>query len=283
VRTTSSGWPCRASPPYAGGTQSLRTNGFDEALALPTERAAKIALRTQQIIGYESGAADAVDPFAGSFFVAALTDEIETRARELIDKIDALGGAVPAIEFMTGEIEESAFGYHERYRIEQDIVVGVNEFVDDSLEVTDILRVDPESERHQLERLKAFKVDRDGELVQRRLDEVFSYAPGTNNLLPVLKQALEDRCSMGEACGPMRGVFGDYRPRFEPRHARLRCGLLRSRAGPAHPGRRGRTRGGFRLSSSCWPAPRGLTRRRRHSCCAPASARVASWSTRDCS
>ena len=140
-----------------GGTQSLHTNGFDEALALPTERAARIALRTQQIIGYESGAADTVDPFAGSYFVEALTDEIECSARELIAKVDELGGSVNAIEFMKNEIEESAFGYHERYRTEQDIVVGVNKFVSDSVEVTDILRVDPESEREQLERLKALQ------------------------------------------------------------------------------------------------------------------------------
>jgi methylmalonyl-CoA mutase N-terminal domain/subunit len=197
-----------------GGTQSLHTNGFDEALALPTERAAKIALRTQQIIGYESGAADTVDPFAGSYFVEALTDEIETRADELISKIDELGGSVHAIEFMTGEIEESAFGYHERYRTEQDIVVGVNKFVEDSLEVTDILRVDPESERAQLERLEQFKADRDAPLVKKRLEEVRAQARGTDNLLPVLRQALKDRCSMGEVCGAMRDVFGDYHPSF---------------------------------------------------------------------
>src|SRR6201986_4787811 len=114
-----------------GGTQSLNTNGFDEALALPTERGARIALRTQQILGYESGAADTVDPFAGSYFVEALTDEIETSARELIAKVDELGGSVKAIDFMKNEIEESAFGYHERYRIGQDIVVGVNKYEDD--------------------------------------------------------------------------------------------------------------------------------------------------------
>jgi methylmalonyl-CoA mutase N-terminal domain/subunit len=197
-----------------GGTQSLHTNGFDEALALPTERAAKIALRTQQIIGYESGAADTVDPFAGSYFVEALTDEIETRSRELIEKIDELGGSVHAIEFMTGEIEESAFGYHERYRTEQDIVVGVNRFVEDSIEVTDILRVDPESEHKQVERLKKFKADRDQELVEKRLEEVRECARGTDNLLPVLREALKDRCSMGEVCQAMRDVFGDYRPSF---------------------------------------------------------------------
>ncbi|MGI9184526.1 MAG: acyl-CoA mutase large subunit family protein [Solirubrobacteraceae bacterium] len=197
-----------------GGTQSLHTNGFDEALALPTERSAKIALRTQQIIGYESGAADTVDPFAGSYFVEALTDEIETRAAELIAKVDELGGSVQAIEFMMHEVEESAFGYHERYRVEQDVVVGVNKFVEDSAEVTDLLRVDPESEREQLERLEAFKADRDASLVQRRLEEVRECARGPENLLPVLRDALKDRCSMGEVCKAMRDVFGDYRPSF---------------------------------------------------------------------
>jgi methylmalonyl-CoA mutase N-terminal domain/subunit len=197
-----------------GGTQSLHTNGFDEALALPTERAAKIALRTQQIIGYESGAADSVDPFAGSYFVEALTDEIETRAYELIAKVDELGGSVHAVEFMTSEIEESAFGYHERYRTGQDVVVGVNKFVEDSIEVTDILRVDPQSEHEQVQRLKAFKADRDAQLVDRRLEEVRECARGRDNLLPVLRQALKDRCSLGEVCAAMRDVFGDYRPSF---------------------------------------------------------------------
>ena len=144
-----------------GGTQSLHTNGYDEALALPTERAAKIALRTQQIIAHESGAADTVDPFAGSYYVEALTDEIEARASELIAKVDELGGSVNAIEFITGEIDESAWGYQERYRLEQDVVVGVNKYVEDDVEVPDLLRVDPESEREQVERLKAFKADRD--------------------------------------------------------------------------------------------------------------------------
>jgi methylmalonyl-CoA mutase, N-terminal domain len=197
-----------------GGTQSLHTNGFDEALALPTERAAKIALRTQQIIGHESGAADTVDPFAGSYFVEALTDEIETRATELIAKIDELGGSIEAISFMKAEIEESAFGYYERYRIGQDVVVGVNKFVEDSPEIHDILRVDPESERHQLDRLRAFKADRDQELVQRRLEEIREAARGTENLLPRLRSALKDRCSMGEVCGAMRDVFGEYQPTF---------------------------------------------------------------------
>ncbi len=197
-----------------GGTQSLHTNGFDEALSLPTERAAKIAVRTQQVIAYESGVSDTVDPFAGSYFVESLTDEIESGARELIAKIETLGGSIGAIDFMKGEIEESAFGYHERYRTGQDVVVGVNRFVEDDPEVPDILRVDPESERHQLQRLKKFKADRDVEVVTRRLEEVRVAARGTDNLLPVLRSALADRCSLGEVCGAMRDVFGEYRPTF---------------------------------------------------------------------
>ena len=115
---------------------------------------------------------------------------------------------------MTNEIEESAFGYHERYRIEQDIVVGVNKFVEDSPEVPDILRVDPESERQQVARLKAFKADRDAALVERRLEEIRDCARGSDNLLPVLREALKDRCSLGEVCGAMRDVFGEYHPSF---------------------------------------------------------------------
>ena len=197
-----------------GGTQSLHTNGFDEALALPTERAAKIALRTQQIIGAESGATDTVDPFAGSYFVEALTDEIESRALELIGKVDALGGSVNAIEFITGEIDESAWGYQERYRIGQDIVVGVNEYVEEELEVPDLMRVDPESEREQVERLKAFKAGRDQAAVERRLEDLREAARGTGNLVPVIRAALKDRCSLGEVCGAMKDVFGRYQPTF---------------------------------------------------------------------
>src|SRR5437764_2196947 len=193
-----------------GGTQSLHTNGFDEALALPSERAARIALRTQQILGYESGAADTVDPFAGSYFVEALTDEIEASATELIAKIDELGGSVKAIDFMKSEIEESAFGYHERYRIGQDVVVGVNKFVEDDPEVPDILRVDPESERLQVERLKAFKEDRDAAAVDRKLDELRETVRGTGNLLPPIREALRAGASIGEVCGVMREEFGEY-------------------------------------------------------------------------
>ncbi|HEY1457277.1 MAG TPA: methylmalonyl-CoA mutase family protein [Solirubrobacteraceae bacterium] len=197
-----------------GGTQSLHTNGFDEALALPTERAAKIALRTQQILAHESGATDTVDPFAGSYFVEALTEEIEGRAKELIAKVDELGGSVNAIGFITAEIDESAWGYQERYRTGQDIVVGVNAYQEEDVEVPDLLRVDPESEHQQVARLKAFKADRDQELVQRRLQELREIARGGENLLPAIRQALKDRCSLGEVCGAMQDVFGKYAPTF---------------------------------------------------------------------
>ncbi len=195
-----------------GGTQSLHTNGFDEALALPSEQAAKTALRTQQIIAAESGAADTVDPFAGSYYVESLTAEIESRSAELIAKVDELGGAVHAIEFMTAEIDESAWGYQERYRTKQDIVVGVNEYIEEQIEVPGLLRVDPESEREQLDRLAAFKADRDQQLVAARLEELREVARGEENLIPTIRVALKDRCSMGEVCGAMKDVFGGYKP-----------------------------------------------------------------------
>ena len=195
-----------------GGTQSLHTNGYDEALALPSERAAKIALRTQQIVAHESGAADTVDPFAGSYFVEALTDEIERRARALIDRVDELGGSVQAIGFIKNEIEESAFGYHERYRTGQDVVVGVNRYEEDGAEVEEVLRVDPEAERAQVERLRAFKAGRDQALAERRLEELRAACRGDDNLLPPIRRALKDACSVGEVCGAMRDVFGEYQP-----------------------------------------------------------------------
>jgi methylmalonyl-CoA mutase, N-terminal domain len=195
----------------SGGTQSLHTNGFDEALALPTERSARIALRTQQVLAYESGVADTVDPFAGSYFVESLTDEIEARAWELMGKVEELGGSVEALEFMQREIEESAASYHERYRSGQDIVVGVNKFVTDQVEDVDILRVDPESEQRQLERLKAFKDRRDQEAVDRHLDALREVARGEGNLLHPIRAALAAEASIGEVCGAMRDVFGVYK------------------------------------------------------------------------
>jgi methylmalonyl-CoA mutase N-terminal domain/subunit len=194
-----------------GGTQSLHTNGFDEALALPTERSARIALRTQQVIAHESGAADTVDPFAGSYFIESLTDEIEARAWELMEKVAELGGSVNALDFIQREIEESAASYNERYRSGQDIIVGVNKYVTDTIDDVDILKVDPESEQRQKERLAKFKANRDQAAVEARLGELRDVAAGDGNLLHPIRAALADSASLGEVCGAMREVFGEYR------------------------------------------------------------------------
>ena len=207
VRTT-----LQALAAVCGGTQSLHTNGYDEALALPTERAAKIALRTQQIVAHESGATDTVDPFAGSYYVEALTAEIERRAWRLIERVDELGGSVNAIAFIKGEIEESAFGYHERYRTEQDVVVGVNRYVEEEAEVEEILRLDPEAERAQVERLRAFRAGRDQAAADRRLEGLQAACRGDENLLLPIRGALREGCTLGEVCGAMREVFGEYQP-----------------------------------------------------------------------
>src|SRR5680860_997606 len=193
-----------------GGTQSLHTNGYDEALALPTEKAARIALRTQQIIAAESGATDTVDPFAGSYFVEALTDEIETAAQALIDKVEELGGSVQCIPFIRAEVEESAWGYEERYRIKQDVVVGVNEYVTDDVDEVETLRVDPQSEHEQVARLKQYKESRDQAAVDAALEELRDVAKGEGNLLEPIRAALKDRASLGEVCGVMREEFGEY-------------------------------------------------------------------------
>jgi methylmalonyl-CoA mutase N-terminal domain/subunit len=195
----------------SGGTQSLHTNGFDEALALPTERSARIALRTQQVLAHESGVADTVDPFAGSYFVESLTDEIEERGWELIGRVEELGGSVEALDFMQKEIEESAHSYHERYRSGQDVIVGVNEYVTDQVDDIDILRVDPESEQRQLARLKAFKEGRDQAGVEEKLEALRDVARGDGNLLDPIRAALAADASIGEVCGAMRDVFGEYR------------------------------------------------------------------------
>jgi methylmalonyl-CoA mutase, N-terminal domain len=193
-----------------GGTQSLHTNGFDEALALPSETAARIALRTQQILAHESGAADTADPFAGSYFVEALTDEIEDAAQGLIDKIDEMGGSVQCIPFIRAEVEESAWGYEQRYKQKQDIVVGVNEYVTEAVDEVETLRVDPESERQQVERLRAFKSERDGDAVQARLEELRGACSGSENLLVPMRAALAAHATLGEVCGVMREEFGEY-------------------------------------------------------------------------
>ncbi len=194
-----------------GGTQSLHTNGFDEALALPTERSARIALRTQQVLAHESGAAETVDPFAGSYFVESLTDEIELRAKELMEQVAELGGSVQALDFMQKEIEESAASYHERYKSGQDVIVGVNKFVTETPDEVDILKVDPESEVRQVARLERWKENRDTNAVEARLDAVEHVARGETNMLPAIKEALRAGASIGEVCGALRKVFGEYR------------------------------------------------------------------------
>jgi methylmalonyl-CoA mutase, N-terminal domain len=193
-----------------GGTQSLHTNGFDEALALPSETAARIALRTQQILAHESGAADTADPFAGSYFIEALTDEIEEAAQALIDKVDEMGGSVQCIPFIRAEVEESAWGYEQRYKQKQDIVVGVNEYVTESVDEVETLRVDPESEREQVERLEAFKAARDGDAVHAKLEDLRAACSGSDNLLVPMRAALAERATLGEVCGVMRDEFGEY-------------------------------------------------------------------------
>jgi methylmalonyl-CoA mutase N-terminal domain/subunit len=195
----------------AGGTQSLHTNGFDEALALPTERSARIALRTQQVLAHESGVADTVDPFAGSYFVESLTDEIEARSWELMETVEGMGGSVEALDFMQREIEESAHSYHERYKSGQDIVVGVNKYVTDQIDDVDILRVDPQAEQSQLTRLRAFKEARDQAGVEAKLEELRGVARGEGNLLRPIRAALAADASIGEVCGAMRDVFGEYK------------------------------------------------------------------------
>jgi methylmalonyl-CoA mutase N-terminal domain/subunit len=195
-----------------GGTQSLHTNGYDEALALPSERAAKLALRTQQVLAYESGAADTADPFAGSYFVEALTGEIERGASALIARVDELGGSVAALPFIIGEIDESAWAYQERQRTDQDVVVGVNRFVEDEPAVEDILRVDPRSEREQCERLAAFRVARDQAIVAGQLERLRESARGSENLVPPIREALRAHCTLGEVCAALGDVFGAYAP-----------------------------------------------------------------------
>jgi methylmalonyl-CoA mutase N-terminal domain/subunit len=163
------------------------------------------------VIAHESGAADTVDPFAGSYFVEGLTDELEARAWELMGKVEELGGSVQALEFIQREIEESALSYHERYRSGQDIVVGVNKYATDTVDDVDTLRVDPEADERQLRRLAEFKAARDGDAVEGSLQALREVAGGEGNLLYPIKDALRDGASIGEVCGAMRDVFGEYR------------------------------------------------------------------------
>jgi len=162
------------------------------------------------VLAHESGAADSIDPFAGSYFIESLTDEIEARSWELMGKVEQLGGSVNALDFIQREIEESALSYHERYDTGQDIVVGANKYVTEEIEDVEVLKIDPESEERQLKRLGEFKASRDQKLVAERLDALRDVAGGDGNLLYPIKDALRDRASIGEVCGAMRDVFGEY-------------------------------------------------------------------------
>ena len=197
-----------------GGTQSLHTNGFDEALGLPTQRAAKVALRTQQIVGYESGIADTVDPLAGSWFIESLTDEVEQAAWEYLERIDTMGGAVEAIEaqYMQQEIEQAAYAYAKDIDSRQKIIVGVNKFVDEELEPTEVFPIDPELQRSQVARVKSVRESRDQSAVDAALSDVEAAARGTQNLLPPMKIALARMATLGEVSDVLRGVFGEFHP-----------------------------------------------------------------------
>ena len=196
-----------------GGTQSLHTNSKDEALSLPTEEAARLALRTQQILGYETGVADVVDPLAGSYYVESLTNSIEERAWNYIERIDALGGSVRAIErgFMQAEIEQAAYDYQKALEREEAIVVGVNRFAQEHEERPPLLRVNPEIGKRQAAKLAALRERRDNERVQQTLSALENGARGTQNLIPLIIDAVEAYATLGEISDAMRRVFGEQR------------------------------------------------------------------------
>ena len=195
-----------------GGAQSLHTNAFDEALALPTEHSATLALRTQQVLMHEAGTTDTADPLGGSWFVEALTDELEAAARELIEQIDERGGAVAAIEqgWVQEQIEESAFRWQTEVESGERVIVGVNRFVEDAGERVELQRVDPAAERRQRERTARVRAERNAEEAAAALAEVRRVAETEANLLPALREALRSRCTVGELCGVLRELWGTY-------------------------------------------------------------------------
>lgn len=196
-----------------GGTQSLHTNGYDEALNLPTEEAAGIALRTQQIVAYESGVADTTDPLAGSYFVENLTDEIEAAAWELIAKVDALGGSVNAIEqgFIQNEIADSAYTYQRNIETGQKIIVGINAFTGGTEIAPPSFKIDDSIRQVQIDKIKVLKEKRDGYKVNNCLKNIRESAAKTENLMPVVIEAVENLCTLGEISDVLRSVFGEYK------------------------------------------------------------------------
>ena len=196
----------------AGGAQSIHTNGFDEALALPTEHSAKIALRTQQLLAHEAGGTDTADPFGGAYFIESLTTELEERARELIVQIDELGGAVQAIEqgFVQRKIEEAAFQHQAAVEAGEKVIVGVNRYEEDESEPIELYRLDPAAEKRQLERTARVRDERDSDKARAALAEVRRVAEGDENLLPPMREALRVGCTVGEISNELRDVFGTY-------------------------------------------------------------------------
>ena len=197
-----------------GGTQSLHTNAYDEAIALPTEKAARLALRTQQVLAYETDVAKTVDPFAGSYAIESLTDDIETAVLELMQRVEDLGGAVAAIEhgFQRAEIENAAYEVAQSIDSGDRIVVGLNAFTSEADEDYKPLRVDPTSEAQQIARVVAVRARRDGDAVERALAAVATAARGEQNVLPPIKEALRAQATLGEVCGTLRGIWGRYEP-----------------------------------------------------------------------
>ncbi len=197
-----------------GGTQSLHTNGYDEALSLPTEEAARLALRTQQIIGYEAGVVDTPDPLAGSYLVESMTDEVERLAWEYINRIDELGGAVEAIEqhYQMEEIDQAAYEYTKSIDDDERVIVGLNKFTIDNEPEPSVFPIDPQLEVDQKLRLAAYKADRDAAAVAARLEDVRAAARGDQNLLYPMKEALRANATLGEVSDALRDVFGIYHP-----------------------------------------------------------------------
>jgi len=196
-----------------GGTQSLHTNGYDEALSLPTEEAARIALRTQQIVAYESGVAETVDPLAGSYFVEALTDDVEKKAWDLIEKIDTIGGSISAIEenFIQNEIAKSAYAYQRKIETGEKIIVGLNKFQADEKNTQPVFKVDESMEKIQIEKLTALKKRRDHAKCDQLLQILNDKAVGGENIMPAVIDAVENYCTLGEIADTLREVFGEYK------------------------------------------------------------------------
>ena len=196
-----------------GGTQSLHTNGYDEALSLPTEEAARIALRTQQIVAYESGIPDTADPLGGSYFIEALTNEVEEKAWQLIEKIDAMGGSVPAIEqgFIQNEIARSAYEYQRQIENNEKIIVGVNKFQVEEDRSSSVFRVDDSIRQVQIQKLQQLKNDRNNAKIDQCLQTLNDKASGDENLMPAVIDAVENKVTLGEIADELRSVFGEHR------------------------------------------------------------------------